>query len=463
MTHRRRVRVAGLVAVAIAVPGLGGARGDDAPATPDTAAATQIGRSIFVVNDVDGQEGDAPPQHIAVNDNVVFQEDITTGTDAKAVIEFRDGSTFEIGPNAAIRVDSFVFNPAESTSRKAVEVSRGVFRYISAYAANDQRTEIKTPSGQMGIRGSVAEGVVDPAVPDFVFLGEGSATFTNSAGSSDLQAGASIAVPSPTTPPMAPQAMPPAVAVETLEAIEKRLPPNEALHNRPAADEVWLKRAGEADLVPVTEQQRLASAAIGAARPLPAARGAGALAGELRLLAEANRVNLFAGRQAMRTPEQTAFVGRLGREHPTAAATLRGFTGRARALRSAATAAGTVLVMHTVGLATKSVDVMHRVAAATVRANRQAAAAVHQRVSAFERRVGAAPGNHTPAPRRTNEFEHRQPGIERHERKEPVRNARPPVERRIERSPPPRQQQPQQRVQKPPPNRERDRKKDEQR
>ena len=154
-----------------------------------------------------------------------FEEDITTGDDAKAVIEFRDGSTFEIGPDAAVRIDSFIFNPEESTSHKALQVTRGVFRYVSGYVASDQNTQITTPDGQMGIRGSVAEGIVDPAVPDFVYLGEGSATFTNSAGSSALQPGNSIAVPSAATPPMAAEAMPAPVAAQALQAIESRLPP----------------------------------------------------------------------------------------------------------------------------------------------------------------------------------------------------------------------------------------------
>jgi hypothetical protein len=83
-----------------------------------------------------------------------------------------------------VRIDAFIFNPEESTSHKAIQVTHGVFRYVSGYVASDQDTKIATPSGQMGIRGSVAEGVVDPAVPDFVYLGEGNATFTNSAGSS---------------------------------------------------------------------------------------------------------------------------------------------------------------------------------------------------------------------------------------------------------------------------------------
>ena len=70
-----------------------------------------IGHSIFVVNIVDGQIGDTPPTLLRIGDDTVFQEDISTGAEAKTVIEFRDGSTFEVGPDAVIRIDEFVFNP----------------------------------------------------------------------------------------------------------------------------------------------------------------------------------------------------------------------------------------------------------------------------------------------------------------------------------------------------------------
>jgi len=365
-----------LAALAAGCLSLGANADDTPPASPPAAtAASEIGRSIFVANDVNGQAGDAPAQHIAVNDDIVFEEDITTGGDAKAVIEFRDGSTFEIGPDAAVRIDSFIFNPAESTSHKAINVTRGVFRYVSAYVASDQDTKITTPNGQMGIRGSVAEGVVDPDIPNFVYLGEGSATFTNSAGSSALQAGNSIAVPSAATQPMAPDAMPAPVAAQAVQAIETRLPPRSAIANRPAADDAWLARAGTADLAPPAEQQRVAAAAA-TTRPLPAATGSGRLAGEFGLLTEASRLNLFDGRQTARTPEQAAFVARATRDNPSAAAAMRRFTTEAHTMHSAAVTTGTAFVIRGVGHAAPSSEVMRRVTAASTRANPGAAALI---------------------------------------------------------------------------------------
>ena len=115
-----------------------------------------------MVNIVDGQIGDTPPTLLRIGDDIVFQEDISTGADAKTVIEFRDGSTFEVGPDAVIRIDEFVFNPEESVGHKTLSVTRGVFRYVSGFVAKDQDTKIASPAGIIGIRGSVVVGVVDP-------------------------------------------------------------------------------------------------------------------------------------------------------------------------------------------------------------------------------------------------------------------------------------------------------------
>ncbi len=371
-----RATALALLVVVVAVA----ARADDAPpannappTVPSDTAPVQIGRSILVVKDVDGQLGDAPAHRMKINDDVLFSEDITTGADAKTVIEFRDGSTFEIGADAVVRIDSFIFNPEESTSHKAVQVTRGVFRYVSGYVASDQDTKITTPAGEIGIRGSVVEGIVDPSIPDFLYVGEGNATFTNRAGSSDLIAGGSIAVPSATTAPMAAASMPAAVAAQAVQVIERRLPPRSSFEGRPD-NEAWLKRAATADLVPVADQRRQQTAA--AARPLPAPPARGSLAGELGLLVEGNRINLFHGVTGARTPEQASFLTKAARGNPNATAFMQRYQFQAQSIHRAAMTAGTAMVIRGVGRVAPSVDVMRRVTDASVRANPAAAAAI---------------------------------------------------------------------------------------
>jgi hypothetical protein len=329
--------------------------------------SVEIGRSIFVVSDVEGQLGDAPPKRIAINDDIVFSEDITTGAEAKTAVEFRDGSTLEVGPGSVVRIDTFVFNPEEAVSRKALQVGRGVFRYVSAVSTAEQSAQISTPGGTVAVRGSVISGIVDPETPTFVYVGEGNASFTNDAGSTDLQPGNAIAVPTRTTPPMRPGTMPPAVAAQALQAIARRLPPPATLSVRPKADDAWLQRAGAANLLPVSEQARRGGA-LTPGRPLPTV-GASPIARELGLLTEGNRRNLFNGSQTTRTPEQEAFIAETRGAIPNAAALLAHSTLEAGALHRSASLAGTALVIRGIAKAAPSADVMTRVAVATIHAN----------------------------------------------------------------------------------------------
>ncbi|HEY1796341.1 MAG TPA: FecR domain-containing protein, partial [Stellaceae bacterium] len=373
------------------------------PPTPD-----EVGRSTFVVNQVDGQAGTAPSKQIAVNDDILFREDITTGSEAKTILQFRDGSTFEIGPDAVVRIDAFVFNPEESTSQKTLQVTRGVFRYVSGYAAGNQDTKIATPSGALAIRGSVASGIVEPDVPNFIYVGEGNATFTNPAGSSPLNPGEAIAVPSSSTAPMAAAAMPAPVAAQALGVIERRLPPRQALSTRPTESDDWLKRQGAADLVPAAQQQqRQAGAAV---RAMPNAPARGSLAGELGLLTEGSRVGLFRANAGPRTPEQTAFIARAARENPNARAAMLRYAGEARVLHTENRAAGTRFVIRGVGHSGASPEVVRRVHAATIRANPAAAGEI--------RRETAHPPNRAEPPRQREA----RPERERPERQRPERD-----------------------------------------
>ena len=300
----------------------------------------EIGRTIFVVNDVEGRMGEAEPKRVILNENVLYEEDIITADQAETIMEFRDGSTFEVGPGAVVRIDSFVFNPEESVSRKAVSVGRGVFRYISGIAANEQDTRISTASGVLAIRGSVVAGIVDPEVPTFVYVGEGTAVFT--------------------TPVKPPSTMPPAIAAQALQAIERRLPPRDVLRNRPQASQAWLRRAGAANLLPVAAQAQRQGAAAG--RPLPATAVASPIARELGLLVEGHRRNLFDGAQTTRTPEQEAFVTATARTLPNAATLIARSTAQAGALHQSARLAATAVVIRGVAAAAPSPEVVTRVA-----------------------------------------------------------------------------------------------------
>ena len=172
------------------------------------AAPLHVGHAVRVVNEVECEIPQLPRHRMVEAEKVFFDEHVFTTEAAKAVLQFRDGSTLEIGPDARVTVDEMVFNPKQGRSGKVMTVLRGTFRYASAYRAPDSNVTIRTPSGSIGIRGSVVSGIVHSQVPVFVHVASGQAVFENDGGQVDLAAGNTIAVLERQTAPMNPQWMP---------------------------------------------------------------------------------------------------------------------------------------------------------------------------------------------------------------------------------------------------------------
>lgn len=293
----------------------------------------EIGRSVVVVNQVEGKWREEQPKRLQINDDIIFEEDITTKSDAKTVIEFRDGSTFELGPDAVVRIDSFIYNPQESTSHKTLSITSGAFRYMSGSQVRDQDTKIATYSGTLGVRGSIVSGIVAPKVPVFLHLTEGDATFANDAGDSHLVPGNSIAVPSRNTKPMRADLMPCPVAEQALRAIAFFLPPTQALKERRPPTPEELNRQREANALPVSEQEQLQGQAV-SGPAAPAAPASGPVAADLQLLTEAAAVNEFDGSKTQQTAQQKAFRARLDHDLPDACSEIAAMDSAAKSLHA---------------------------------------------------------------------------------------------------------------------------------
>ncbi len=143
-----------------------------------------VGRAAIIQDVVKGRTTVTDERVIKLDDILYFQEQVLTGPKSKAVIEFRDGTTLELGPNGALTIDKMIFDPEGGKKEKAVSISRGLFRLVSGAAAPDSSTTIKTPSGTIGIRGSVISGVVptDPTQATVIVGGSGNFTHTSNNG-----------------------------------------------------------------------------------------------------------------------------------------------------------------------------------------------------------------------------------------------------------------------------------------
>lgn len=153
-----------------------------------------VGRAAIVQDIVKGRTTVTDERVIKLDDILYFQEQVVTGPKSKAVIEFRDGTTLELGPNGALTIDKMVFDPEGGKKDKAVSISRGLFRLVSGAAAPDSNTTIKTPSGTIGIRGSVVAGIVpsDSSQPTVIVGASGNFTATNGSGTTSFTGGQAV-------------------------------------------------------------------------------------------------------------------------------------------------------------------------------------------------------------------------------------------------------------------------------
>src|SRR6185295_17459012 len=94
---------------------------------PKPAAAGRIKAASGAVSIVRG--GATLPARAG---DLVYQSDVlTTGADGRVGIALHDDTRVSLGPGSEMRVDRFVFAPAEGRMNVAIAFVRGVAAYVS--------------------------------------------------------------------------------------------------------------------------------------------------------------------------------------------------------------------------------------------------------------------------------------------------------------------------------------------
>lgn len=94
----------------------------------------------------------------------VYQGDIVeTSGDGAVNIMFIDETTLAVSEDARMAIDEYVFDPATSGGVTNVSVLKGVFVYTSGLIGREDPDDVKidTPSGSIGIRGTIIAANVD--------------------------------------------------------------------------------------------------------------------------------------------------------------------------------------------------------------------------------------------------------------------------------------------------------------
>ena len=109
-------------------------------------------------------------RNVGSGDEIFLGDRIVTGPAGGLQIMLLDGTTFSMGPNSAMVIDEFVYNPATGTGKIAASVTRGTLRLISGRIARQEQEaiQIKLPTATVGVRGSM---VVVSGGPNGFFIG----------------------------------------------------------------------------------------------------------------------------------------------------------------------------------------------------------------------------------------------------------------------------------------------------
>jgi len=139
-----------------------------APA-PAAAQRQQAGVTAAVRGTVELAERPGAVGRLVTSGEPVFLGNaIKSGADSGLQLMLLDETTFTIGPNSEVTIDEFVYDPRSSAGKVTASVAKGVFRFVTGKVAQQNPTNmtVRLPTGNIGIRGTIALGRVDQVLQD---------------------------------------------------------------------------------------------------------------------------------------------------------------------------------------------------------------------------------------------------------------------------------------------------------
>ncbi len=114
-----------------------------------------------------------------VGGQVNYLDAYETGDESHLRIDLVNKSVFTMGADAGVTIDKFVYDPNQSATGVTFAVSKGLFRFVSgSRGATPETVSLRTPTASIGIRGTIAEGVVGPQAVEFLAQAPGLTTLT---------------------------------------------------------------------------------------------------------------------------------------------------------------------------------------------------------------------------------------------------------------------------------------------
>lgn len=136
-------------------------------AQPALAETDVAGVTAAVNPDATAIDGAGRTRLVSLGDPVIRNHRIETSAAGLVQILLADGTSFTVGPNSSVVIDSFVYEPEKNTASLAATMTKGALRFIGGRASKASgNVKINTPIGTAGIRGAVVDINLGGQTPD---------------------------------------------------------------------------------------------------------------------------------------------------------------------------------------------------------------------------------------------------------------------------------------------------------
>ena len=114
-------------------------------------------------------------RELKAGDKIYLNETIYAGIDSGTQILLLDQSTFTIGSDSEVVMDTFIYNPATNDGKIVANVKKGSLKIISGLISkkNPDSLTVNVPEGTLGSRGTEFQTIVSNQKTDTLLIGPG--------------------------------------------------------------------------------------------------------------------------------------------------------------------------------------------------------------------------------------------------------------------------------------------------
>jgi len=117
-----------------------------------------VGVTTAVNQSATGTAPRAAIRTITIGEKIFHNEKIETNASGLLQVLLADGTTFTVGPDSRLTIDSFVYDPKKGTAEITASLGKGLFRFIGGRTSKTpDGVRLNTPVGTVGIRGAIAD------------------------------------------------------------------------------------------------------------------------------------------------------------------------------------------------------------------------------------------------------------------------------------------------------------------